>query len=179
MGQGKRKVLRFSDDDLEWIDPLINRWIKENEGKKQSDLILHLLKDFKLRSDEISRENESHYEHEHEDKQEYFTKIRKILNNDMDNFKHIVSRLQEKLRRMFEYIKSTAGTGVKTLGNKFKNLKSSVNDLFSGLKLETKDTRVEEIEAEVERLQNMVNELVRAQDDDTEELQSEVKAAAN
>jgi hypothetical protein len=97
----------------------------------------------------------------------------------LNNFKPIANRLQERLHSRYEDIKSTAGTSGEALGNKLKNLKSSVNDLFSGLQLETKDVRVEEMKAEVERLQSMVDELVRAQDDDTEELQSEARVAAS
>jgi hypothetical protein len=170
MGQGKRKVLRFNEDDLEWINPLIKKWIKENKGKNQSDLIVQLLKDFKLRSESVS--TEARAQREHKDKKDYIGEIRSRADP-------IVNRLQEKLHSGYKDIKSNTGKGVETLGNKFKNLKSSVNDLFSGLQLETKDVRVEMMKAEVERLQNMVDELVRAQDADTEELQSEARAAAS
>jgi len=172
MGQGKRKVLSFNEDDLEWINPLIKKWIKENEGKNQSDLIVQLLKDFKLRSEGSSKEDKFQSEREHKDKHDYFGQIR-------SRAEPIVSRLQEKLHSGYEDVKSNAGKGVETLGNKFKNLKSSVNDLFSSLQLETKDVRVEMMKAEVERLQNIVDELVRAQDADTEELKSEARAAAS
>lgn len=172
MGQGKRKVLRFNEDDMKWIDPLIKKWIKENEGKNQSDLIVQLLKDFKLRSEGVSTEDKVQSKREHKDKKDYFGEIRARADP-------IVSSLQEKLHSGYKDIKSNTGKGVETLGNKFKNLKSSVNDLFSGLQLETKDVRVEMMKAEVERLQNMVDELVRAQDADMEELQSEARAAAS
>ena len=172
MGQGKRKVLRFNEDDLEWIDPLIKKWIKENEGKNQSDFIMQLLKEFKLRNEGVSKDDKVQSKRERKDKKDYFGEIRSRANP-------IVNRLQEKLHSGYEDIKSNTGKGVETLGNKFKNLKSRVNDLFSGLQLETKDVRVEMMKAEVERLQNIVDELVRAQDTDTEELESEARAAAS
>ena len=47
MSQSKRKVLTIDEQDLEWINPMLVEWEKENEGKRQGDLIVQLLKDYK------------------------------------------------------------------------------------------------------------------------------------
>ena len=38
----------FSELDMDWIEPLFLEWIKENEGKKREELILDLLREYKL-----------------------------------------------------------------------------------------------------------------------------------
>ena len=45
--KGKRKMFTFAEDDMEWINPLLVEWVKENEGKSQGELITQLLKDYK------------------------------------------------------------------------------------------------------------------------------------
>jgi hypothetical protein len=47
MSQSKRKVLTIDEQDLEWINPMLVEWEKENEGKRQGDLIVQLLKDYR------------------------------------------------------------------------------------------------------------------------------------
>lgn len=51
-----KKSIIFSESDMEWIEPLFSEWIKENEGKKLEELIVELLKEYKLK-----RENSSKY----------------------------------------------------------------------------------------------------------------------
>lgn len=46
MSQSKRKVFTFDENDLEWINPMLLEWEKENEGKKQVELVTKLLKDY-------------------------------------------------------------------------------------------------------------------------------------
>jgi len=45
----KKKTFSFEEEDLEWINPILVEWSKENEGKSQSDLIVQLLKEHKDR----------------------------------------------------------------------------------------------------------------------------------
>lgn len=47
MSQSKRKVFTFDEDDLEWINPMLLEWEKENEGKKQGELVTALLNDYR------------------------------------------------------------------------------------------------------------------------------------
>jgi hypothetical protein len=45
MSQMRKKSFSFEEEELAWINPLLLEWTKENEGKKQSDLVLQLLKE--------------------------------------------------------------------------------------------------------------------------------------
>jgi hypothetical protein len=47
MSSLKEKRFKFEEEDLDWINPLISEWAEENEGKKKSDLITELLRDYK------------------------------------------------------------------------------------------------------------------------------------
>jgi len=42
MSQMRKKSFSFEEEDLEWINPILVEWSKENEGKAQSDLVLQL-----------------------------------------------------------------------------------------------------------------------------------------
>jgi len=59
LGKQRRKSFTFDEADVDWINPLILEWVKENEGKKQSDLIKDLLKDYKTDRENISPEEET------------------------------------------------------------------------------------------------------------------------
>jgi phage-related minor tail protein len=45
----KRKSFTFDEEDMEWINPLILEWVKENEGKNQSDFMKELMTGYKAR----------------------------------------------------------------------------------------------------------------------------------
>lgn len=47
MSNGKRRVFTFEESDLEWINPMLLEWEKENEGKNGGDLITKLMKEYK------------------------------------------------------------------------------------------------------------------------------------
>ena len=47
MSNTKRKVFTFKESDVEWIDPLLVEWQKDNEGKRKSEFIAHLMKEYK------------------------------------------------------------------------------------------------------------------------------------
>ena len=49
MPKTKRKYFTFDEKELKWIDPLLEEWSEENEGKSHSDLILQLLKEYRDR----------------------------------------------------------------------------------------------------------------------------------
>jgi mevalonate kinase len=49
MSQMKKKSFSFEEEELAWINPLLVEWTKENKGKSQSDLMLQLLRDFRVR----------------------------------------------------------------------------------------------------------------------------------
>jgi hypothetical protein len=47
MSKTKRKYFTFDEKELKWIDPLLEEWSEENEGKPYSDLILQLLREYR------------------------------------------------------------------------------------------------------------------------------------
>ena len=47
MSNTKRKVFTFEESDVEWIDPLLVEWQKDNEGKRKSEFIAHLMQEYK------------------------------------------------------------------------------------------------------------------------------------
>ena len=46
----RKKSFSFEEEELSWINPLLVEWTKENEGKKQSDLVLKLLTEHRDRT---------------------------------------------------------------------------------------------------------------------------------
>lgn len=48
MSPMKKKSFSFEEEELDWINPLLVEWSKENEGN-QSDLVLQLLRDYRDR----------------------------------------------------------------------------------------------------------------------------------
>lgn len=56
MSGQKRKSFTFDEEDMEWINPLILEWVKENEGKNQSDFVKELMSDYKAKKKEAPEE---------------------------------------------------------------------------------------------------------------------------
>lgn len=175
MGQEKRKVFSFDENDLEWINPLIVEWVKENEGKKRGDLLVQLLREFKLQRDGILEEDESQPEVVtpiKKEKQDYFGHVREVLNINFDELESRAQRLQDELQNRYEELKGNVGKSSRVLSNSFNKFQSRVRSLFSRLREGARDARVEELEAELERLQTMTNEL-KAKLDEQEEDEEE------
>ena len=47
MSDTKRRVITFKESDLDWINPLLLQYEKENGDKKSGDLIAELMKEYK------------------------------------------------------------------------------------------------------------------------------------
>ncbi len=47
MSNTKRKVFTFDESDLDWINPMLLEWEKENEGKKGGVLVTKLMKEYR------------------------------------------------------------------------------------------------------------------------------------
>ena len=43
----KRKVFTFDESDLEWINPMLLEWEKENEGEKGGAFVTRLMKEYR------------------------------------------------------------------------------------------------------------------------------------
>ena len=184
MGRLKRKVISFDEADLEWINPLINDWEKENEGKKQGDLIVQLLREFTLQRESISIEDESETEFVtpiEKDKQHYFGRAREVLSINLDEFGSGARMLQDRLQDGYEKLKGDIGKSTQALSNRFNKLESRVRGLISRPHEEAGEARVEALEAKVEKLQTMVNELkakLAGHDEDEEDRFDEAAALA-
>lgn len=59
MSGQKRKSFTFDEEDMEWINPLILEWVKENEGKNQSDFMKELMTGYKARREGAPEEEAS------------------------------------------------------------------------------------------------------------------------
>jgi hypothetical protein len=53
MSELKRKYFAFEEEELTWINPLLEEWSEENEGRPQSELVLQLLKDYRNRGPQL------------------------------------------------------------------------------------------------------------------------------
>lgn len=164
----KKKSFSFDETDLEWINPLLIEWVKENEGKKQGDLIVQLLRDFKLERERVFIEDDSQAEvitSVKKEKLNYFERVRKVLNIIFDKLESHMRRLLNELQKGYKELMGNirrleARERVRTvLSNVFDKLESSVRRLFTRTREEVRETRVEELEAEIKRLQTMVNEM--------------------
>jgi len=51
MSDTKRKVFTFDESDLDWINPMLLEWEKENEGKKGGVLVTKLMKEYRETQD--------------------------------------------------------------------------------------------------------------------------------
>jgi hypothetical protein len=55
MINSNEKGIIFSKSDMEWIEPLFLEWKKENEGKQLEELIVELLREYKIQRENFSR----------------------------------------------------------------------------------------------------------------------------
>ena len=51
MSNTKKKVFTFDESDLDWINPMLLEWEKENEGKKGGVLVTTLMKEYRETQD--------------------------------------------------------------------------------------------------------------------------------
>lgn len=164
----KKKSFSFDETDLEWINTLLIEWVKENEGKKQGDLIVQLLRDFKLERESVFIEDDSQAEvipSVEKERLNYFERVRKVLNIIFNKLELHMRRLLNELRKGYKELMGNirrleARERVRVvLSNVLDKLESRVHWLFTRSREEARETRVEELEAEIKRLQTMVNEL--------------------
>jgi len=47
MSDTRRKVFTFDESDLDWINPMLLEWEKENEGRKGGALVTKLMKEYR------------------------------------------------------------------------------------------------------------------------------------
>ena len=133
---------------MDWINPLIIEWVKENEGKNQSDLIKELLQDYKTNKEDIpleegmplekappsEGEREDHAERISKSLGASLSKLGPQLNQVMDALKDGWGKFMVKMREL------EAGARIRKSITNFSNeLKPRLNQLLADLRKKYKD----------------------------------------
>jgi len=158
----RRKVFSFNQTDLEWVDPLITKWMEENEGKNQSDLILELLQEYKYQREIFNSNNSQSVDTIEENKQDYFGRIRDTINVNFDKFQNHASKLQNELRERARYedIKTGIGKSKQKLSESYNKLENRVREIIPRPKIGAiRHSKVDYLDGEIQRLQSIVNDL--------------------
>ena len=148
LGRQRRKSFTFDEADVDWINPLILEWVKENEGKKQSDLIIDLLQDYKTNRKNPPLEEETPLEKASSSdggREDYAGRISKSLSASFSKLGPQLNQLMDALRdgwgkfvvRMREL---EAGARLRKSITNFSNeLKPRLHQLLTDLRKKYKD----------------------------------------
>ncbi len=137
MAQEKRKSFTFEETELEWINPLLVEWAKENEGKKQGELIAELLRDYKEKRESEQTAGEAPPEAERAD---YGEKVGDALSGASVKLREGAEKLQGQLRGGYEQLAESIGKletkkrAGEAIGTASEKLKSGGQQISSGLK---------------------------------------------
>jgi len=99
MSQMKKKSFSFEEEELSWINPLLVEWAKENEGKKQSDLVLQLLKDHRDRTPTLKETLDDATTTMKEKLSDYSSKSKESLQNMQSKMKTGGEGFMDRLRK--------------------------------------------------------------------------------
>jgi hypothetical protein len=102
----KKKSFSFEEEELAWINPLLVEWAKENEGKKQSDLVLQLLKDHRDKGPTLKETLDGATSNMKEKLSDYSSKSKEGLQNMQSKMKTGGEGFMDRLRK----VKSDAST---------------------------------------------------------------------
>jgi len=143
LGEEKKKTFSFSESELEWINPLILEWTKENEGKKTGDLITQLLRDYKSQRESAQKEKKRRVKNEtaaEPEKRDYGARVSEALSGTSAKLRsgtdQLRSQLSERYGKLADNIgkletKRRAGEAVSAASEK---LKSGGQQISTGLK---------------------------------------------
>lgn len=98
MSQMRKKSFSFEEEDLAWINPLLLEWTKENEGKKQSDLVLQLLKDHRDKGPTLKETLDGATSTMKERLSDYSSKSKEALGGFMGKSKDGLQNMQSKVK---------------------------------------------------------------------------------
>ena len=142
----RRKSFTFDEADVDWINPLILEWVKENEGKKQSDLIKDLLQDYKTNRENISPEEEITVKKGLlSEREDYAGRISKSLNASFSKLGPQLNQLMDALRDgwgkfVVKMRELEAGSRLRKSITNFSNeLKPRLNQLLTDLRKKYKE----------------------------------------
>jgi hypothetical protein len=148
LGSQKRKSFTFDEADVDWINPLILEWVKENEGKKQSDLIKELLQDYKTNKENIPPEEGTPLEKAPPSdggREDYAGRISKSISASFSKLGPQLNQLMDALRDgwgkfMVKVRELEAGTRIRKSITNFSNeLKPRLHQLLTDLRKKYKD----------------------------------------
>jgi hypothetical protein len=98
MSQMRKKSFSFEEEELAWINPLLVEWAKENEGKKQSDLVLKLLTEHRDRTPTLKETLDDATSSMKEKLSDYSSKSREALDGFMGKSKDGLQNMQSKMK---------------------------------------------------------------------------------
>jgi hypothetical protein len=146
LGNQRRKSFTFDEADVDWINPLILEWVKENEGKKQSDLIKELLRDYKTNKENIPLEEGTPVKKGLvSEREDYAGRFSKSLSTSFSKLGPQLNQLMDTLRDgwgkfMVKVRELEAGTRIRKSITNFSNeLKPRLHQLLTDLRKKCKD----------------------------------------
>jgi hypothetical protein len=106
----KKKTFSFEESELDWINLMILEWVKENEGKSQSDFMKQLLEDYKSRrgNDVILSEDQGQAD-------------KALVKDWFNNFGQQISDLMEKIKNGFGRLINQSSSKLGQLAESVKN----------------------------------------------------------
>lgn len=98
MSQMRKKSFSFEEEDLEWINPILVEWSKENMGKAQSDLVLQLLKEHRDKRPSLRESLDGATDLLKEKLQDYSTKLKDSMDGLAEKLKSGLQSMQDKVQ---------------------------------------------------------------------------------
>jgi gas vesicle protein len=124
----KRKCFNFEEEELEWINPLLEEWSKENDGKPQSDLVLQLLKDYRDRGPAYKETLDTATSSMKEKLSDYSARSKDALDDVMVKSKDGLQTVQSKVQ-----------SGGSKLMDQLRKVESNVRTKLEDIKAERKE----------------------------------------
>ena len=129
MPELKRKYFAFEEEDLEWINPLLEEWSDENEGKSQSDLILQLLREYRDREPALKETLDMAASSMKEKLSDYSVRSKDVLDD-------VVVKSKDGLQMMQSRVQS----GGSKLMDQLRKAESNFRTKLEDIKAEKKDS---------------------------------------
>jgi hypothetical protein len=128
MPELKRKYFTFPEEDLEWINPLLEEWCEENEGKSQSDLVLQLLSEYRGREPQLKDTLDMAASSMKEKLSDYSVKSKDVLDD-------VVVKSKDGLQMMQTRVQS----GGSKLMDQLRKVESNFRTKLEDMKAESKE----------------------------------------
>jgi len=111
MSQMRKKSFSFQEEEMEWINPLLVEWSKENEGKSQSHLVLQLLREHRDRRPTPRESLDRAADLMREKFSEYSSRSTDALNGFMVKSKDFLQTMQSEMKtwggRLMDQLRKT------------------------------------------------------------------------